>query len=85
MKRFTIAIFSLTILAIFFVVGCLKMTETEIKPSDEQEVVSYEQQETEDEAVNEMSADISDVDAIDDDMDTDDLDVLAQDLNDLDW
>ena len=51
MKRFTIAIFSLTILAIFFVVGCLKMTETEIKPSDEQAIISYEQQETEDEAV----------------------------------
>ncbi len=85
MKRFTIAILSLTILIMFFVAGCLRMTETEIKPSDEQAIISYEQQETEDEAVNEMSADISDVDAIDDDMDTDDLDVLAQDLNDLDW
>jgi len=88
MKRFTIAILSLTILIMFFVAGCLRMTETEIKPSDEQEVVSYEQQETEstgDETINEISNDISDVSIMDDDLDISDIDNLTQDLNDLDW
>lgn len=88
MKRFTIAIFSLTILAIFFVAGCFKMTETEIKPSDEQGVISYEQQETKptgDETINKISNDISDIGVIDDDIDTQNLNNLAQDLNDIDW
>jgi len=85
MKRFTIAILSLTILAMFFVAGCLKMTETETKPSDEQGVVSYEEQETGDETVDEISDDITNIDSLDDDLDNEDLDNLAQDLDNLDW
>ena len=73
MKRFTIAILSLTILAMFFVAGC---TKTAVEPTPEEKG---------DEAVNEISTDISDIDVIDDDLDTNDLDALAQDLNDLDW
>jgi len=73
MKRFTIAILSLTILIIFFVAGC---TKTAVEPAPEEKG---------DEAVNEISTDISDIDVIDDDLDTNDLDALAQDLNDLDW
>ncbi|HHI04348.1 MAG TPA: hypothetical protein ENL45_02270 [Candidatus Woesearchaeota archaeon] len=61
------------------------MTETETKPSDEQGVVDYEQQETGDEIINNLSGDISDIDVMDDDLDTQDLDNLAQDLDNLDW
>lgn len=82
-----IIVFTLTlmILTMFFVAGCLKMTETETKPSDEQGVVDYEQQETGDETINNLSGDISDLDVMDDDLDTQDLDNLAQDLDNLDW
>ncbi len=72
-------ILMLTILTIFFIAGCAK---TEIKPETEEGPIPGE---TGDEAVNEISTDISDIDSMDDDLDTQDLDNLAQDLNNLDW
>jgi len=66
-------IFSLIILAIFFVAGC---TKTAVEPAPEEKG---------DETISEISEDISDIDVMDDDLDTNDLDNLAQDLNDLDW
>ena len=69
----------LAILTIFFIAGCSK---TEIEPTPEEQPTPGE---TGDEAVNEISTDISDIDIMDDDLDTQDLDDLAQDLNDLDW
>jgi len=79
MANKTTVILMLTILTMFFVSGCMK---TEIEPGTEEGPTPGE---TEDEAVNEISTDISDIDSMDDDLDTQDLDNLAQDLNDLDW
>ena len=77
--KITVFILTLTILAIFFVSGCIR---TGTEPTPEEQPIPWE---TGDEAVNEISTDISDIDIMDDDLDTQGLDDLAQDLNDLDW
>ena len=79
MKNKIITILTLTILAIFFIAGC---TKTGIEPTPEEQPISGE---TGDEAVSEISDDISDIDVMDDDLDTGDLDNLEQDLANIDW
>ena len=79
MKNKITVILTLTILAMFFIAGC---TQTGIEPTPEDQPAT---EETGDEAVNELSTDIYDIDIMDDDLDTQDLDNLAQDLNDIDW
>ncbi len=69
----------LTILTIFFVSGCIR---TDTEPTPEEQPTPGE---TGDEAVSEISEDISDIDIMDDNLDTQDLDNLAQDLDNLDW
>ena len=79
MKNQITIILTLTILAMFFIAGCAK---TEIEPTTPAQPAPEEKG---DEAINEISDDISDIDIMDDDLDTGDLDNLAQDLNNLDW
>ena len=72
-------ILTLTILIMFFIAGCAK---TEIEPTTPAQPTP---EETGDEAVSEITEDISDIDIMDDNLDTQDLDNLAQDLDNLDW
>ena len=78
-NKITVSILTLTILAIFFVSGCIR-TDTEPTPKEQPTPG-----ETGDETINDLSGDISDIEVMDDDLDTGDLDNLAQDLNDLEW
>ncbi|GEM_PF-5631963 len=79
MQKKMIFMLILIIITMFFVAGC---TKTAVEPTPEEQPSPEEKG---DEAVNEISTDISDIEAMDDDLDIQDLDSLAQDLNDLDW
>jgi len=83
MKKITVILLSLTILAIFFVSGCLNIKETKTEPAEEQGVINYEQQENND--LDELSNDISNIENLDNDLDNEDLANLEQDLKDIEW
>jgi PBP1b-binding outer membrane lipoprotein LpoB len=76
----------LIILLIFivFLSGCIKVKETEKVPSDEQ-IIDYNQDETENQDLEDLSEDISNVENLDNDLDDDDLTNLEQDLENIDW
>jgi len=71
-------------ISIIFLSGCMKIKETEKIPSDEQ-IINYNQEETQNQDLEELSEDISDVENLDDDLDDEDLINLEHDLENIDW